>query len=430
VTLINDFLDFSRVEAGMVRVENVPFRVRETVDHAAATFRETALRKGVGLNVALAPGVPEWQLGDPVRVLQVLVNLLSNAFKFTDSGRVDVEVTADGDRLHFAVSDTGPGIPPDDQERIFGAFTQLPNQTPSAARGSGLGLAICKDLLRLMGGDIGIASQPGCGSKFYFSLPLQAAGADHRAPELGLQPQALHWPSDRKAVRILIAEDTDDNRLLLAAYLRDEPVEIHFAFNGREALDAIQRGEDFDLIFMDIDMPVMDGYEATTAIREWQRAHGVLPTPIVALSADAMHEAVQASWRAGCVAHVAKPVDRNTLLNTILRYARASRSNRPVLGAGWAGMPALITGYLGSKPAQIQEAREWLAAGNFDPIRRFGHNLKGTGSGYGFPRIGDLGRDIETAAEERDAERVAGRLEVLYQAVIEGDGERAAMGGA
>jgi hypothetical protein len=156
-----------------------------------------------------------------------------------------------------------------------------------------------------------------------------------------------------------------------------------------------------------------------------------LPTPIVALSADAMHEAVQASWRAGCVAHVAKPVDRNTLLDTILRYARANRGNRPALGAaGCADITALATGYLDSKPTQIQEARDWLAAGNFDPIRRFGHNLKGTGSGYGFPRIGDLGREIEKAAEERDAERIAGKLEVLYQVVIEGDADRVAMGGA
>ncbi|MGD0046697.1 MAG: ATP-binding protein [Bryobacteraceae bacterium] len=425
LALINDFLDFSRVEAGMVRVENIPFRVWETIDQAVATFRETAFRKGVGLNVTLAPSLPEWQLGDPLRVLEVLVNLLSNALKFTDAGQVDLDVTADAGHLHFAVSDTGPGIPPDDQERIFAAFTQLPNHKPGVVRGSGLGLAICKELLDLMGGKIGVTSQLGHGSKFYFSLPLQAADPDRAEPDSGVAPPVLHWPRHRNGVRILVAEDTDDNRLLLAAYLRGEPVEVRFAVNGRQALDAIEEGEDFDLIVMDIDMPVMDGFQATKAIREWQRAHGAVPTPIVALSADAMREAVQASRDAGCVAHVAKPVDRNTLLSTILRYARSSR---PAALACSADMAALVRGYLASKPAQIQDARECLAAGNFDPIRRFGHNLKGTGSGYGLPRIGEIGRELEKSAVERDAERITTNLEALHNAVTESDRDRVAAG--
>ncbi|MGB7761261.1 MAG: ATP-binding protein, partial [Bryobacteraceae bacterium] len=324
VTLINDFLDFSRIEAGMVKLENVPFRVREMAEEVVATFRDTASRKGVRLYASVDAAVPEWQLGDPVRVQQILVNLLSNALKFTDAGQVRVDVKTDDGRLRFEVSDTGVGIRPEDRERIFEAFTQVPNRNQDAGRGSGLGLTICKELLDLMGGDLGVTSEFGRGSTFYFTLPLREADRDSARPGGAVEPPALQWPKGRSPVRILIAEDTDDNRLLLAAYLRDVPVEIRFAINGRQAVDAVRGGEDFDLVFMDLDMPEMDGYQAARAICEWQRAHGAVATPIVALSGYAMQEAVTASLEAGCVAHIAKPVDRNTLLGAILRYARAS----------------------------------------------------------------------------------------------------------
>ena len=419
VTLINDFLDFSRIEAGMVKVENVPFRVRETADEAVAIFRDSAFRKGVRIYASVAPGVPEWELGDPARVQQILINLLSNALKFTDAGHVGLEVKTDGGRLRFEVSDTGAGIRPEDRDRIFAAFTQLPNQNPGAGRGSGLGLTICKELLDLMGGEIGVISELGRGSTFYFSLPLQTADQDPAGPNRAIEPPALQWPKGREPARILIAEDTDDNRLLLAAYLRDVPVEIRFAANGRQAVDAVRRGEDFDLILMDIDMPEMDGYQAAAAIRDWHRAHGAVAAPIVALSADAMREAVHASLEAGCVAHVAKPVDRNTLLGAILRHARSTARNRPMPAALPADEAALVSGYLATKPAQIQQARDCVAIGDFEPIRRFGHNLKGTGSGYGLPRIGEIGSAIEKAAVECDAGRIAGQLEALSQMVSE-----------
>jgi len=227
----------------------------------------------------------------------------------------------------------------------------------------------------------------------------------------------LQWPEGRDPARILIAEDTDDNRLLCAAYLREEPVEIRFAVNGREAVDAVRSGEDFDLIFMDLDMPVVDGYQAASAIRDWERAHGASATPIVALSAHAMQEAVHASLRAGCVAHIAKPVDRNALLGAVLRYARSTARRRPEPATLPDEVSTLASGYLDAKPAQIQQARNCLASRDFDPIRRFGHNLKGTGTGYGFPGIGEIGSEIEKAAAEGDAERIASQLETLYRIV-------------
>ena len=433
VSLINDFLDFSKIQAGMVQVESVPFRVRETAEDAVAIFRDMALRKGVHLYALVAPGVPEWELGDPARLQQVLVNLLSNALKFTDAGHVGVEVTTGDGRLRFDVSDTGPGIAPEDQQRIFAAFVQLPNQNPGAGFGSGLGLAICKELVDLMGGTIGVTSEPGRGSSFHFSLPLRAATMDPAGPSHTIESAPLQWPPDRAPARILIADDAADNRLLLAAFLRDVPVEIRFAADGRQAVDAVRGGGNFDLILMDIDMPDMDGYQATAAILDWQRSRGIETTPIVALSAYTMQESVSASLKAGCIAHLAKPVTRDTLLDAILRHAR----NRPPKRPPPAAVPAapaisptalvaspttgetLSAGYLATKPAQIQQARDCLATADFAPIRRFGHNLKGTGCGYGFPHIGEIGLQIEQAATAGDADRIARQLEELSQVVNE-----------
>jgi signal transduction histidine kinase/DNA-binding response OmpR family regulator len=433
VALINDFLDFSQIEAGAIHVDKASFRIRETVDDAVATFRDAAAGKGILLGVDIDPQTPDWQMGDCLRIQQVLVNLLSNALKFTAAGRVDVRVQvlevpdsgagSNARRLRYEVLDTGPGIAPENQDKIFVKFVQLPNQT-AGQRGAGLGLTICRDLVELMGGEISVSSQAGGGSNFHFSLPLIAAAPGDRAVPgaTSAAPAGGKLPATSAATRILVAEDTEDNRLLLEHYLRSEPVELRFAFTGQEALDVVQRGEKFDLILMDIDMPVLNGYEAAKAIRAWETSHGS-STPIVALSADAMREAVHASLDAGCVAHVAKPVERGALLKVIQRYANAN-SVHPIQAPATAvpvseQVRALVPRYLASKHKQIEEARASLLSRDFAPIRRFGHNLKGTGRGYGFPAIEELGREIEKAAVEADVNRVAGQLDALHRFVIE-----------
>jgi signal transduction histidine kinase/CheY-like chemotaxis protein/CHASE3 domain sensor protein len=426
VALINDFLDFSRIEAGALRVERGPFRVRETVRDVVATFREPAARKGIALGVEIDPAAPACALGDPLRIQQVLVNLLSNALKFTDAGRVEVNVkvlsaASVSDKLRFEVTDTGPGIRLEDQDKIFARFVQLPNPN-SRQRGTGLGLTICRDLVELMGGEIGVVSRERCGSTFYFSLPLEAVEPALAGMDLSETPPA-QLPSS-EPIRILVAEDTEDNRLLLEHYLREEPVKLRMALNGWEALDAVQQGEPFDLILMDLDMPGMDGYTATRQIQAWQQSQG-LATPIVALSADAMHEAVRASLDAGCVAHVAKPMDRETLLKTIRRFAPVKETQLTRTARTMAvseQVMALVPQYLASKAKQIEEARTSLASRDFGPIRRFGHNLKGTGRGYGFPPIEEMGREIERAAVEADASRIASQLDALHQFLRESAG--------
>jgi signal transduction histidine kinase/DNA-binding response OmpR family regulator len=426
VALINDFLDFSRIEAGAVRLERAPCRVREIVQDAVATFQETASRKGVALGVEVDPAAPDWVLGDALRIQQILVNLLSNALKFTDAGRVDVNVrvlsqaTLSG-KLLFEVFDTGPGIRMEDQDKIFARFVQLPNQS-NGQRGAGLGLAICRDLVELMGGEIGVVSREGSGSTFHFSLPLEAV--DPVSPEPATGKPGPAELSSSEPISIMVAEDTEDNRILLEHYLREAPVRLRFAHNGLQALEAVQQGEQFDLILMDIDMPEMDGLTATKKIRAFQEAQsaGGPLTPIVALSADAMQEAVEASAQAGCVLHVAKPVDRETLLKTIQRFARSRGSQIAEVARAVpvsAQVMALVPQYLASKEREIDQARASLASCDFGPIRRFGHNLKGTGRGYGFPPIEEMGKELERAAIEADTGRISSQLEALHRFVSE-----------
>jgi CheY-like chemotaxis protein/anti-sigma regulatory factor (Ser/Thr protein kinase) len=421
IKLINDFLDFSKIEAGALRMEKIPFRIRGTVEDAVATFQEWANRKRIGLKFEIGSDVPAWELGDPLRIQQVLVNLLSNALKFTEQGQVTVSVatvaTPTGQSLRYEIADTGPGISPEDQQRVFTAFTQLSKQSPTGAAGSGLGLTICKELVELMGGKIGVESQSGRGSRFHFTLPLEAAEPESsldRAPS-----PAIQQPARNGSVRLLVAEDTEDNRLLVTHYLRKEPIEVTFAEDGQKAVEEIRSGHKFDLILMDLDMPILDGYGATKMILEWQTSHGQSPTPIVALSGHAMREAQQASLAAGCSAHVAKPVDRATLLNTVERYARAKIAPPPRTAEMDDAIAALIPKYLASKPQQVEEARAFLAAQDFEPIRRFGHNLKGTGRGYGFPPIEMMGKEIEKAAAAHDEARIVEQLETLLQFVAE-----------
>jgi PAS domain S-box-containing protein len=435
VALINDFLDFGRIEAGALKVDKAPYKVRQAVYDAVHTFAETAARQEVDLRLEIAENVPDWQLGDPLRLQQVLMNLVSNALKFTSRGRVEVWglVTAGdgGSQLRFEVSDTGPGIRSEDQEKIFSPFAQLPNQALATLPGSGLGLTICRELVQLMGGQIGVTGAVGSGSTFYFTIPLVAAGPGVTKP---VAARAARLPPASASLRLLVAEDGEDNRSLLQYFLRGEPVTVQLAENGQVAVDMVLGGAEFDLILMDLDMPVLDGYAATRKIREWQASAGIHPTPIIALSAHALEELVHASLDAGCNAHLAKPVERDALIDTLYLYTVSGEAGKLVEAVKLAEqvkqiepaeetaseqlapeIAALVPQYLASKWRQMEEAQGRLREHDLEPVRRFGHNLRGTGRGYGFPSLEKIGKDLEAAATAHEEERIAEQLERLRQ---------------
>ena len=316
--IVNDILDLSKIEAGKMKLETLPFQPRQVVESAVGIFRGSAVTKGLDLVVEVADDVPPWLAGDPTRLRQVLVNLIGNAVKFTSRGSVVVRVRRlDGDEagvsLGFEVQDTGIGIPVDRLESVFQPFTQSDSGTTRQYGGTGLGLTICRRLAEMMGGRIGVRSEEGFGSTFSFSARFEPAQAP--APVAPSQVLQRSTPMD-----ILLVEDHPVNQLLATKLLQQEGHRVSLAFNGREAI-AKWRARPPDLILMDVQMPVMDGLEATRQIRGLERADSLPRTRIVAMTADAFAEDRQACLDAGMDDHLAKPF-RPEQLRRVLAEAR------------------------------------------------------------------------------------------------------------
>ncbi len=337
LNLINDILDLSKVESGRMSLEAAAFNPADVLNEACGIMSPRAHKKDLQLSCRIDSGVPARLVGDPVRLRQILLNLIGNAIKFTEAGSVLVEAgpalaglpepPAPEDAfflLEFKVKDTGVGIPPDKMDAIFERFTQADSSTTRKYGGSGLGLTISRQLVELMGGRIGVESEPGKGSTFIFTARFG------RAPESAeIEPaKKTETPQPDRAIRILLVEDTEDNRLLVQAYVRQTPFALDAAENGKIALakyTADPRG--YDLVLMDMQMPVMDGYTAAREIRKWETQTGGRRVPIVALTAHALKEDIQKSIDAGCDDHLTKPIRKTILLEMIRRHAPAERSN-------------------------------------------------------------------------------------------------------
>ena len=312
--IINDILDYSKIEARKMSLEQVGFDLRQLVADVERLFRPKAREKSLDFTMAVTDNTPRVLIGDPTRLRQVLVNLVGNAFKFTAQGRVGIHVAAspdDGGRTHlrFTVSDTGIGITTDKCRHIFTPFEQADMSTTRRYGGTGLGLAICRMLCELMGGEIGVDSEEGSGSRFWFTVSLESAATEESAA-----PEAPR-PILRQNTRILIVEDNAINRLVLGRMLeRFGAHELVYAENGEEALVRCAEA-DFELIFMDARMPRLDGIATTQALRaDGNKAY------IIGVSADAMSEERQAALDAGMNDYVVKPVAREALAEAIQRW--------------------------------------------------------------------------------------------------------------
>jgi len=475
--LINSILDLARIESGRLQLEKTGFDITDLIDKTISTFGVRAHGKGLELIARIAPGVPERLVGDPLRLRQILINLLGNAIKFTELGEIVLEVEQDPESnesgvLRFIVADTGIGIAADKLDSIFGSFNQADSSTTRLHGGSGLGLAIAHRLVGLMDGRIGVESELNKGSKFSFTAhfglearvisaaahvvlsladyrilvvddnqinrlivremvtscgaevseavsgeealaairegvnagrPYRIVLLDMRMPgmdglevaqriqqehlpirplilmlssddlkpqvarlrEIGLDAylvkpitrkelfEAIRWvieeanlnsadtlperratqiqsatSADAPEMRILVAEDSPDNRLVIAAYLRREPYQVDFALDGREAVNKFI-SQRYDLVFMDIQMPEVDGLAATRTIRRWESDHGLSPTPIIALSASVLEEDVRLALAAGCNLHMSKPVRKGILLDAVRNAALLLKADTP-----------------------------------------------------------------------------------------------------
>ena len=567
LSLINDVLDLSKIEAGHLDLDLTDFDLSDLVQRAAELVAVRASEKNLELAYQIQPDVPTSLVGDPNRLRQVLLNLLGNAIKFTDQGevvlRVECDPKAEGPgSLLFTVRDTGIGIPRDKFAVIFERFTQVDSSMTRPYSGTGLGLTISRRLVERMGGRMWVESEPGRGSTFSFTAKFaahvqpaspvpaaeweqlaglrtliiddhatnrlivretltswgipsaEAAGGEEAVIELRRalttgepyrlaildvrMPKLSGWQvaetiarspglaglsiimltSERRAgdqararehgvvryltkpfrrsdlfnammavlgkaapsgtpgaetspapepaaeeksgLKILLAEDFVDNRRMMEFYFKATPHRVETAANGQIALEMFMYGS-YDLVLMDIQMPVMDGYAATRAIRAWEKDQRRKPTPILALTANALQSEVQRSLDAGCTAHLTKPIRKARLLETIHLYFQTASSSPPVplyheepavLHVN-GELETLMPGFLERRRQDVIQMTEALAREDFELMREIGHGLKGAGGTYGIEAITAYGRSLETAASRKDAPALRELLERL-----------------
>lgn len=436
LALLNDILDYSKLEAGKVQLEEIPFSPRRILGDVLRLFQISASSKGLTLTGSADDHIPDWLLGDPLRLKQILSNLVSNGLKFTNEGSVSVTLSVGesrGDRVEIVgrVRDTGIGIPSAVQGQLFAAFEQGAVHTSRRFGGTGLGLSICKRLVEGMEGDITVESAPGEGSTFTFRVPMLPT----EAPTMETASEA---PVEQaRPIHILLAEDNDVNRMLVSRMLAQAGHRIDEAVDGDEAVKAVQR-RTYDLVLMDMQMPVMDGIEATAAIRAMGGEKAAMP--IVALTADAVPEHRARYIEAGLDDVLLKPIDWSALNRTILRASRRGGGAGAAASAngGEAELDAVPvfdsarvrSAVGGLPPARAvemialvpQEAERQFAlietaveTGDGEAVRMIAHTIKGLAANFGAVRLERAARRLQ--AESGNPDRARACLKGLLAAV-------------
>ena len=437
LAIVNDILDLSKVEAEKLEIESIPFDLHEVVALATEATSVRAIEKSLELSAHVEPEAPRYLVGDPTRVKQVLLNLLGNAVKFTAQGGVSVQVKPVKIEdstvvLEFAITDTGMGIPDEKLATIFERFSQVDTSTTRVHGGTGLGLAICRSLVGLMGGRIWAEKREGGrGTTIRFTA------------RFGISPVAV-GPASTSTVasvrlvteprKLLLVEDNPDNRALVLAYLKGSPHHVLVADNGEAAVE-MALAYRFDLVLMDMQMPIMDGYEATRRIRAFEKEHSRPPMRIIALTAHAMQEESERTRAAGCDAHLSKPIRKQHLLQAIADYtapptedakpAPAPRpaepnASPPVVVHVESDILDLVPGYLDNRRADLVTLRQHLNRRAFEPLRVIAHGIAGSGGAYGFPDLTRIGRVMQAAAQAADIpkiQRLLDELEVYLESV-------------
>ena len=436
LSVINDILDISKIEAGRMAVEAVPTELPAVLLDVESLMRARAEQKGVSLECRLTAPIPVQINTDPTRLRQVLMNLVGNAVKFTDRGRVlleaGVEESASGPLLVLSVDDTGPGMTQDQVAQLFQAFTQVDSSMTRRHGGTGLGLTISRRLAQLMGGEVELAQTAvGRGSRFEVRLPLRELEDSQRVTQITARRLTPAASPVAVALRghILLAEDGEDNQRLIAILLRAAGAEVTIVRNGREALEALDwaqaAGAPFDVLLTDMQMPEMDGY---TLARTLRRAGNRIP--VIALTAHAMAEDRQRCLDAGCDDYASKPIDRAALLATLARWLPDTPDIFPIVSDGasdepvmvMSGAPDQLVSELANDPdladivrafaRALPERAAALAAAvraeNDTETTRLAHQLKGAAGSYGFPVVSTLARTLEvhTRAADREAQMV------------------------
>lgn len=437
LTLINDILDISKIEAGKMTVEFIRYSPSQVVSDVASLMRVRALEKKIHFEVAYDSPIPAEITGDPVRMRQILINLVGNAIKFTKVGQVKIHVWSDeldgpNPQIYFKVVDSGIGMTSEQLTRLFRPFTQADDSTTRQFGGTGLGLTICKRLIEMMKGSIDVKTMIGLGSSFECRVPTgNLTGvrilANAAEAEVESFSDNKHVHNIRLHARILLADDGVDNRRLISYHLQKAGATVVQAENGKQAFDkaveAFERGQPFDVVFMDMAMPVMDGYQATSRLRQYGYQR-----PIIALTAHAMSGDRDKCVSAGCDDYLTKPIDARKLIEmarSASEQAAATNSEPPtattttvtaelcasvdesiddpsdVLVSSFAHdaeMSEIIELFVGGLDDRINSMDRAFEENNLPDLANTAHQLKGAAGGYGYPLISQLAMDVERLA--------------------------------
>jgi PAS domain S-box-containing protein len=429
LTILNDILDLSKIEAGKMQVEQISCSPVRVVNEAVSLMRVRAIEKAIRLTVTFVGPLPESVQTDPTRLRQILINLIGNSIKFTEAGAVQVVVSLDHEapdsdaRLRFEVIDSGIGMTPDQIAQIFQPFTQGDASTTRRFGGTGLGLAICRRLAQMLGGEITVRSIVGCGSRFIVTIAagsLQGAKlvveSQEAVDEVGRRSHGKARNEVPESVslsgRVLLAEDGVHNQRVIAFYLQQAGVQVSIADNGRiaceMALAASESAQPFDLVLMDMQMPEMDGYEAAAKLR-----NKGFDRPIVALTAHAMSQDREKCLKAGCADYLTKPIDREVLLETVARHLNHARETNamtptvtPTLQAGpqlrsslidESEMARFLSSFVADLPAMVSQLQTLLKEDDMEQLQGAIHQIKGTGGIYGFLPLTEAATRVEQA---------------------------------
>ncbi len=429
MNLLNDIIDLSKIEAERLQLECIEFDAARIVEDVIALMSPVAAAKGLELRCQWDRRSSPLALGDPTRVRQVLTNLISNAIKFTESGGVQVNARLGGApreprHLYFEVCDTGIGIAPEYQERIFETFAQADGSTTRKYGGTGLGLSICKRLVARMGGEIGVESRRGKGSMFWFRIPVQGQGLSgdpvesHRARD-----EAARGTADTSSIRgarVLLVEDKEVNQRVAEKMLKELGEEVTIAASGTEALQCLSK-QTFDIVLMDCEMPGMDGYETTGRIRQLE-GEGMAPTrpvPILALTAHSGESVRARCLEAGMDDYLAKPLSLKTLSAVLAEWLRSGDGEPPMDGVPQAeasaaqsldvqavrelrnvmgdDFPRLVELFMSDTPQRMQAMRDALQGQDLESARGIAHTLKGTATNVGAGYLAELCGEMEHA---------------------------------
>ena len=427
--LINDILDLSKIEAGQMDFEQVHFSPHSVIAEVTSILRPKAREKDISLEYHWNGLVPDHIESDPVRFRQLLMNLIGNAVKFSEVGRVDVVARLDqaAQKLKIDVVDTGVGIPEETLAKLFTPFTQGDSSVTRRFGGTGLGLSICKNIVKGLGGEIGATSEVGKGSVFTFTIDTGALEDVSLSPfpqgDVAPEEPSFRHETCLATHRILVAEDGETNRTLIHLLLLRAGAEVVLVENGLDAVNA-SRLMDFDLILLDMQMPVMDGYSAAARLR----GEG-FTKPIVALTAHAMRGDEERCLEAGCTEYLTKPIRQEFLLARILSLITGedvpcnsvpqipSRNDAGPLVSELPteepGFAELVREFIDRARDDVAELNQARSAGDFDQLARLAHRMKGSGGMAGFPIVTESARTLESCVKLRDINAIEASLSDL-----------------